>query len=242
MHTSCAGKNKDINVGDTERVLSGMAGLALVCVGLQRRSLGGLVVAALGGVAIHRGVSGQCAMYKAFNLSTADKSKNHAEEIKIEEAISIRRPVAEVFQFWRKLDNLPRIMSQIKSVEVTGARHSHWVARGPLDRELSWDAETINEVENELIAWRSLPESDFSNAGSVRFEDGGDNITHVRVTLAFTPPLGKLGGVVNDFLGEDPKEQLSQDLNRFKTFMEARADIPVVRMGGSNVPMPTMHP
>lgn len=235
MSTACANKNKDVNVGNSERVVSGMAGLALVCVGLQRRSLGGLVVAALGGAAIYRGMTGKCSVYKALNMSTAEQSKNRAEDIKIDEAISIRRPRAEVFQFWRKLENLPRIMSHLKSVEVTGAKKSHWVARGPLDRELSWDAETINEVENELIAWRSLPESDFSNAGTVRFEDGGENITHVRVSLAFTPPLGKIGATLAEYFAEDPKEQLGQDLNRFKTFMEARADIPVVLLDAATV-------
>ena len=95
MNTACKNRDKDQNVGQTERVFSGMAGLALIAMGLQRRSLGGLVIAALGGAAIQRGVSGKCAVYKAFNISTAEQPMNRAEDIKIDETISIRRPVAD---------------------------------------------------------------------------------------------------------------------------------------------------
>jgi uncharacterized membrane protein len=60
-----------VNVGDPERLASIVGGAALVLVGLERRSLGGLIVAALGGMAIHRGYTGSCALYKAMQVTSA---------------------------------------------------------------------------------------------------------------------------------------------------------------------------
>jgi uncharacterized membrane protein len=229
MHTDLHAQKEGINVGQKERVISGAAGAALICFGLQRRSLGGLLLAGAGLAAIKRGLTGHCDMYKMMGVSTASQKKNKAEDEKIEEAISIRRPREEVFKFWRKIENLPRIMSHLEMVESLGGNKSHWIARGPMDAELSWDAEVINEAENEMIAWRSLPGSELSNAGSVWFEDGGDGMTHLRLSLAFTPPGGKIGATIAEYFGGDPREQIRSDLKRFKTFMESRADIPVLK-------------
>jgi uncharacterized membrane protein len=127
-----------------------------------------------------------------------------------------------VFQFWRNFENLPRFMDHLESVTVVDEDRSHWVAKAPAGTRVEWDAVIHNEIENELIAWRSLPGADVNNAGSVHFashEQG--NGTTVTVVLSYEPPAGKLGEAVAKLFGEEPSNQVADDLRRLKQVMEA---------------------
>src|SRR5512135_2021153 len=86
-------------------------------------------------------------------------------------AVTINRPPAELYAFWRDFTNLPRFMSHLQSVRVIDDRHSHWETRAPLDKDktVGWDAEIVDDQPDRLIAWRSLPGADVANQGTVRF-------------------------------------------------------------------------
>ncbi|HBI43225.1 MAG TPA: hypothetical protein DDY78_10270 [Planctomycetales bacterium] len=62
----------DVNVGSTERLCSSLAGGAMVLFGLSRMSLAGLALAGLGGSLLYRGTTGQCQLYKALGVNTAE--------------------------------------------------------------------------------------------------------------------------------------------------------------------------
>ena len=143
--------------------------------------------------------------------------------VHVEERIEIGRPVHEVYRFWRHLPNLPRFMQHLQSVTTAGgdARRSHWVARAPLGTTVEWDAEIINEVENRVIGWRSLDDADVVSAGSVNFAPTDRNGTEVRVKLQYAPPAGRLGAVVARWFGEEPSQQISDDLRSLKRMLEA---------------------
>ena len=87
------------------------------------------------------------------------------------------------------------------TVTQSDPKHSHWVAEGPGGRsQYQWDAEIINEVQDELIAWKSLPGSEVDSAGSVRFNDApGGRGTEIRVELQYNPPAGIVGAWVARF-------------------------------------------
>ena len=141
--------------------------------------------------------------------------------IRTKRSITVQRPVAEVYAFWRNLENLPRFMRHLESVTVTDERHSHWVAKAPAGKKVEWDAEVVEERDNELIAWRSMPGADVFNAGTVRFMPApGDRGTEVRVDLEYKPPLGKLGSKVAMLFREEPGQQVYDDLRHFKQVME----------------------
>jgi uncharacterized membrane protein len=136
-------------------------------------------------------------------------------------AITIGRPLAEVYSFWRDLENLPRFMNHLKSVTVLDDKRSHWVAKGPAGSEVQWDAEIIDEKPNELIAWKSLPGATVENAGSVRFEPAtGNRGTVVRVKLQYQPPAGVVGATIAKLFGEAPEKQIPVDLLRVKQLLE----------------------
>jgi uncharacterized membrane protein len=87
---------------------------------------------------------------------------------------TIRRPAAEVYDFWRRLENLPTFMAHLKEVRSTGDRTSHWTASAAFDRTVEWDAEITDEVPGERIGWRSTGDADVPNTGKVWFVPAPD--------------------------------------------------------------------
>jgi uncharacterized membrane protein len=92
---------------------------------------------------------------------------------------------------------------------------------------VEWEAETVRDVENEWIGWRSLEGSDVEHSGSVRFDRApGARGTEVRVQLQYAPPAGALGRRIAWLFGEEPDQQVHEDLHRFKQLMET-GEIPL---------------
>jgi len=214
-----------VNVSEAERWLSLVGGGLLALDGLRRGTLGGFLQVLAGGALVQRGLTGHCSVYRALALDTSDQphgpraSVAAGAGIKVDQRITIYRPVRDVYNYWRSFENLPRIMSHLVAVEGNGGR-SHWVARGPLGMAADWDAEIVNEKVDELIAWRSLPGADIDTAGSVHFRrvPGG---TEVQVILKYNPPTGKVGAAVARLFGVAPEQQIAEDLQRFKQRFEA---------------------
>lgn len=142
-----------------------------------------------------------------------------AAGIHVEEAVTVDRPLPDVFRFWRSLENLPAFMKHLDSVSQREAGISHWVARSPAGMRVEWDARIINEIDNKLIGWQSLEGAMIATAGSVNFRETPRG-TEVRVHLQYNPPAGRLGAAVAWLFGEEPSLQVREDLRRFKQFIE----------------------
>jgi len=219
-----------VNVGQTERWASAIGGGALALYGITRGSLGGIALALVGAALVQRVFSGHCNMYEAMGFSTADDASLRNSEnvsvpagrgIKLEKSVTINRSPEELYRFWRNFENLPRFMNHLESVTETGAGRSHWTAKAPAGSTVEWDAEIYNEKEGEMIAWRTLEGADVASAGSVHFEPAASGRgTVVRVVLKYDPPGGKLGALVARLFGENPEQQIAEDLGRFKQLME----------------------
>lgn len=223
------------NVHPIERMASGLAGAALTSWAVaKRRDAGGAVAAIAGGYLLYRGISGHCLGYEALRTGTAHETDSesavipHGQGIKVEKSVTINRPVEELFAFWRNFENLPKFMAHVESVTVHDSTRSHWVAKAPFGKTVEWDAEIVNETRNEMIAWRSTENADIPNAGSVWFKaQPAGRGTVVKVNLEYNPPAGVLGAVVAKLWGEEPNQQVLDDLRHFKSLMEA-GEIPTV--------------
>jgi uncharacterized membrane protein len=224
------GNARTVNVGQTERWASAIGGGALALYGITRGSLGGIALALVGAAFVQRGFTGHCNLYEAMGYSSAgDTGLRNSENvsvpagrgIKLEKSVTINRSPEELYRFWRNFENLPRFMNHLEAVHVTGEERSHWVAKAPAGSSVEWDAEIYNEKEGEMIAWRTLEGADVASAGSVHFEPAaGGRGTVVRVVLKYDPPGGKLGALVARLFGENPEQQIDEDLRRFKQLME----------------------
>ncbi|MGY4928885.1 SRPBCC family protein [Streptomyces sp. 900105755] len=134
---------------------------------------------------------------------------------------TVIRPPDEVYALWSDLKRLPDFMAHVDEVRVTGPRTSHWRASAPFDKAVEWDAETTQEVPGELIVWRSVDGADIDNSGEVRFVPApGGRGTEIRVTLRYDLPGGALGKAAARYFGEEPHQQLDDDLRRFKQIAE----------------------
>lgn len=135
--------------------------------------------------------------------------------------VTINRPRAELYAFWRDFRNLARFMENIESIELDDNRRSHWKVAAPAGQTVEWDSEVIEDVENERIVWRSTENADIKNTGSVTFKDGPpDRGTEVTATIVYDPPAGDLGKLIAKLFGKEPKVQARRDLRRFKQLME----------------------
>lgn len=170
-------------------------------------------------------IAGSLLAIGALDLQTAiavrkDQRVSVFPGVHVQQSVSVNLPPQEVYAFFRDLENLPRIMSHLESVEQRD-RHSRWRARGPLGVHIEWDAQITEDRPGQSIAWRSLPGADVSNQGRVEFRPGPAGAgTEVRVELAYDPPLGTLGAGVAKLFGEEPSQQISADLRRLKQVLE----------------------
>jgi uncharacterized membrane protein len=221
------------NVGDTERLLSFLGGSALTLFGLSRRSVGGLALAAVGGSLVYRGLTGHCSVYQTLGIDTRPQlapatSVRAGHGIKVEESVIINRDAATLYRYWRNLENLGRFMQHLERVEQRDDHHSHWVACGPMGTKFEWEAEIINEKENELIAWRSVDGSQVDTAGSVHFHElPHGRGTEVRVVLKYDAHEAQLADPLARLMGHSPKQQIREDLRRFKQVMET-GEVPTI--------------
>jgi uncharacterized membrane protein len=139
--------------------------------------------------------------------------------VRVEQSITVAKPAARLYDYWRRLDTLPQFMKHIEEVTMLTENRSRWRVRAPIGSRITWEAEIINDVPGRLIGWRSLPGSAIHHAGSVHF-DQREGSTEVRVILEYAPPARYVGASVARILGEEPDKQIEEDLRRFKTIVE----------------------
>jgi uncharacterized membrane protein len=222
----------EIALNKQERQISVLGGGVLAAVGvmgLVNGKLPSAILAALGSAIIYTGIKGEVPFITGsgdyINNGKSSLSRQvsvpHGAGIKVVRSITVNRPAAELYQFWRNFDNLARFLKHVQSVTVIDERRSHWVIEGPAGKLLEWDAEIINEVENERIGWRSLQGSQIENAGSVSFRTApGERGTEVRVEINYVPPAGRLGKLLAKLFNGEANLLIAQDIYRFKQLME----------------------
>jgi uncharacterized membrane protein len=222
-------KKHAFNIGTAERVISAVGGGILAVTGIQRRSAGGVAMALIGGDLLRRAITGHSYAYEALGVRTASKGQGaettsvpYELGVRVDQAITIARPRAEVYRYFRQFSNLANFMENVHSVRDLNGQRSHWVVAGPAGRTVEWDAVIHNEVENELIAWRTLPGADVDHAGSVLFKDApGGRGTEVSVELQYNPPAGVAGAAFAALWGKEPTQQIHKDLHRLQHILEA---------------------
>ncbi|AYA36341.1 SRPBCC family protein [Hymenobacter oligotrophus] len=209
-----------VNVGPGERAVSAAAGAVLAYAGLKTNSrAGGAALAALGAALLFRGASGYCPLN---DLVGRDSAQAQPEPVEINETFIISRPVEEVYAFWRRLENLPRFMQHLESIQQRDARHSHWKARIPGGLgTVDWDAEITTDEPNRLLAYRSMPGSQVDQSGEVRFRQAGAGATELQTIMHYRAPAGALGQGVARLLNPAMAELVRRDMLRFKQLLEA---------------------
>lgn len=217
--TSTSGDKSSTNqpeASEVERWASLIGGGAMVLMGLRQGSLRGALTALAGGGLVYQGATKQSTIQKAQEAIGLN------QPIKVEKTVTINKSAEELYRFWHDFENLPTFMKHLKSVKVHNEKRSHWIANAPLDNTVEWDADILEDRENEFISWASVEGADIDNSGFVRFKKApGDRGTEVKVVLEYNPPGGALAATVAKLFGEEPEQQIGDELRRFKMLMEA---------------------
>ncbi len=239
------------NVDRTERQLAVAAGGVLLVHALMSRSSMSLLTGALGAALVWHGQSRRSPLYEALDVNTArqplwgdgdgwsqrqeqpraqswqqsstqpQQERRYRNAIEIERAVTINKPAEELYQYWRKLENLPNFMEHLQTVEQIDEKRSHWVARLAGGLPVAWDAEIVEDQPNERIVWRTLPDAQVQQSGVVTFKPtNGERGTVVKVDIKYSPPGGIVGETFARMLNGITAQQVKDDIRRFKSLME----------------------
>jgi uncharacterized membrane protein len=161
-------------------------------------------------------------------LTSTQQSQRKATEegrfssgaVRLQKSITINRSADECYRFWHDFERFPRFMKHLESVRITGENRTHWKAKAPAGMSVEWDAELTADEPGRFLAWQSIS-GDVDNIGSVRFERApGERGTIVRVEMQYSPPGGVAGAMLAKLFGEEPEQQIDEDLRRFKWLIE----------------------
>ncbi|WEK34383.1 MAG: DUF2892 domain-containing protein [Candidatus Pseudobacter hemicellulosilyticus] len=218
--------NHVINVGWHERLLSTAAGILLLSAGLRgigRHPIKNFVKTAAGGLLLYRGLSGNCPLYTAMG-----KQQNvvHTKAITARASLLINKSRYELYQFWRRLENLPLFMRHLASVREIDDRHSRWeaIVPGNLGR-IRWNAEIVKDEPGRLIGWQSISGSGIETAGKVEFFDAEDGTTELQVIITYRPPAGDIGVSIASILNPLFRKLIERDIHQFKEHIEGRTSL-----------------
>jgi uncharacterized membrane protein len=244
MNQSKQGQTLRLSLGDreigavsVERGLSLLGASAGLLYFLRRPSLTSFAAAIAGGALLAKGLTGRPALISPPSGPQArDRSgygpmpmraQHHRQPLAVRQSITVERPIEEVYGFWRNLENLPKFMKHVESVRVTGDL-SHWVVKLAPAMVFEWDARISSDVENELIAWQTLPGAPVDHTGTVRFHPTGDRRgTVIEVNLAYYPPAGMVGEAIAKLEKSITDQQIKEDIRRFKQVVEA-SEVPTI--------------
>jgi len=210
------------SIGQIERAVSVIGGAYLLYDALKKEKKSILQIASAGFM-IYRGVKG---FVKDVNVTESGKlfgkpDKPKDSNVNIHARLIVKRPVADVYNFWRHLGNLPLFMEHLDSVTVLSDTLSEWKVKVPaLGNIISWKAEIVAEEPHRYIGWRSLPNSTVRNSGKVEFKDAGELGTLVHVVFSYHAPMGHRGEEVARLLNPMFETLVRKDIMGFKRYME----------------------
>jgi len=213
MKTDVAAIFRNKNVGTNGRVVSAALGSLLIYNAIKGRKKP--LQAILGGFLVYRGATGNCPLRSALD------NKMKTSPIEIDMALTVNKPLAETYRFWRNLGNLPLFMKHLKNVTEADERNSVWEAALPLHMgKLQWEAQITEERENELLSWRSIEGADIDNSGSVFFMDAGKFGTEIRVHIQYSAPAGKPGELAARLINPLLEGMIKEDIRNFRRYFE----------------------
>lgn len=205
------------NVSNFERILMIASGGYLLYKALSDKNKS-IAKAGTGGAMLLRGISGYCPVYDAADHLMNDKASN----INIRFNTAIDKPVSEVYEFWRNLENLPKFMSHLHTVKTVDNLISEWTAKGPAGiGTISWKARIVKDRKDKLLSWNSLEGSSIRNAGKIIFKSNGSS-TELDITISYHAPMGVAGESAAKLLNPYFEKMLKDDIASLKNYLESK--------------------
>lgn len=139
---------------------------------------------------------------------------------RVDRCVEVNAPMETCYRLWTEFERFPSFMKNVESIRRKGRENVwHWVVKGPMGRNVEWDAEVDAMRPNELISWHSVREADVDTSGAVTFQRLADNRTRIDVSMVYNPPAGAAGEFIADIF-KNPEKMVEDDLCNFKALAE----------------------
>ena len=223
-----ASSGRPADIGDDQRALSAFAGSLLLYFVAKRHKIDSLLLVG-GGYLLYRAVSGHCLVTAAL------RAKQHADgsNINIRTSVIVNKPRAEVYAFWRRLENWPLFMRHLENVDELDGNTSVWRLNMPGMDEIRWEAKIVKEEKDAELSWHSVPGAAIESTGKINFSVTPGNATRIDVMLSYRAPSGVLGERLSRLLTPAFRNRVQADIHNFKHYFE-NAGIEEMRVNGSN--------
>jgi uncharacterized membrane protein len=154
-------------------------------------------------------------------ISALERRRKWQQARDLTAAITVRRPVSEVYDFWRRLENLPAFVTHLDTVRATGELTSHWTSSAILGRQVEWDALIVEDLPGEGFRWASVGDAEVPTTGAVFFAPAPDGVSaEVYVGLMYDTRKGEFGRALAKYFGDDPHQPIAAALHRMKQLLE----------------------
>lgn len=217
QHQASAHKSLSLNVNTIERVMSVMGGSYLLIDLLMKKDFSPMKTLAAGFL-LFRGISGHCPLYRSVGKTDLEF---HTKNVNIKTMITVNKPRHEVYGFWRRLENLPKVMKHLETVRVLDEHTSEWTAKMPGGLgTVTWKSEIVKDEPGALLSWQSLSGSGIENAGKVEFSDAGKWGTNLHIVISYHAPLGVVGEQAARLVNPVFEKMVNQDIKNVKNYLD----------------------
>jgi uncharacterized membrane protein len=216
------------NVAPGERILSVLAGGALLAFAVARRGLLRIPAALAGSELLFRGATGRCPVYAALGVHATLESRE-ALTNEVERSITIGADPEEVYRVLREPQTLRRVMAPIAEIRPSGTNRAHWRVRGPLNSALEWETTIVEAKDGELLRWVSMPGARVPQAGLIILRRAPRDLgTELTIRLRFGGPGGVAGALGAKLLALAPMKVVGRAARNLKALVEA-GEIPTLK-------------
>ena len=213
LHTTT---RRPADIGDNQRALSAFAGSMLLYFVTKRQKVDSLLLLG-GGYLLYRAVTGHCPVSAALQ---SNRLSGGASNVNIRTSVIVGRPRAEVYAFWRRLENWPLFMRHLENVDELGGNTSVWRMKMPGMEEIRWEAGIVKDERNAELSWHTVEGAPIENTGKINFSDTPGNATRVDVLLSYRAPAGALGEKLSRLLTPAFRTRVEEDIRNFKHYFE----------------------
>ncbi|HTR29092.1 MAG TPA: SRPBCC family protein [Puia sp.] len=206
-----------INLGERERLASALAGSLLIYATARRHRINTLLLLG-GGYLLYRAVTGHCAL----SAISARRSRAAGDDMKVRAQLVVNKPRAEVYAFWRRLENLPMFMTHLEHVDEFDDRTSAWRLKLPGGAgDVRWEAKIVKDEKDTEISWHSVEGAAVRNTGKINFADTPGKGTRIDAMISYGIPRGPIGDRLAALLTPSFRQRIEEDIQRCKKYLES---------------------
>ena len=220
MQTSSTVEKPVINVGEKERMLSALAGSLLLYATAKKHTVNTLLLLG-GGYLLYRAVTGHCSVRGALS---GRRTGENGGELKVRTHVVVNRPRAEVYAFWRRLENWPLFMRHLEHIDELDERTSAWRLKMPGGMgDIRWEARIVKEEKDTELSWHSVEGAVVRNTGKINFSDTPGKGTRIDVMIVYGVPSGSIGERMAGLLTPAFRRRVEDDIHQFREYLGTEA-------------------